>query len=405
MHRQFFANYTHTIRASYIGYITQAVVNNFAPLLFLIFSRDYGLSINQITLLTTLNFLTQLIMDLLSARFADCIGYRKCILIAHVLVSVGLVGLAVSPRICLSPYWGLLISVAIYAAGGGIIEALISPIVEACPTKEKETAMSLLHSFYCWGYMAVVLISTGFFALFGTRRWQILSCLWATIPAINVVYFSVVPIYQIVPEEKKLSWRELTRRKTFWILFALMVCAGASEQAINQWSSAFAESALHVSKTTGDLAGPCLFALCMGISRTAYGRFGSCLPLKRAIQICGFFCATGYMLAALTETPLLGLMGCALCGLTVGIFWPGTFSMAAVTIPCGGTAMYAMLALAGDLGCTVGPTIVGFAATDGCLKTGIFKATIFPLMILFGIAIMQSNNRLCVEGSRLKKHE
>ena len=380
-------SYTHTIYASYVGYITQAVVNNFAPLLFLTFAGDYGLTLDQITLITTVNFLVQLCVDLLSAKWIDRVGYRAGIIAAHALAGAGLVGMAALPQVLDNAYTGLMAAVVLYAIGGGIIEVLISPIVEACPTEKKEAAMSLLHSFYCWGHVAVVLVSTAFFTVFGVERWRILACIWAAVPILNIFYFSQVPIYPIVSEQEKLPVRRLLGRKAFWLIGVLMVCAGASEQAMSQWTSAFAESALGVSKTAGDLAGPCAFALLMGTARALYGKFSDRIPLKKAMLGSAVLCIGCYGLAVFAGNPVLGLLGCALCGFSVGIFWPGTFSLAAKELPAGGTAMYALLALAGDLGCSSGPTVVGLAANaiGGQLKAGLLAAVIFPIWMLLGI--------------------
>lgn len=383
-------SYTHTIYACYVGYIVQAIVNNFAPLLFLTFSSGYGLALEQIALLSTINFAVQLCVDLLSAKVIDRVGYRASVIAAHMFAAAGLAGLAVFPGVLGSPFAGLLAAVVLYAIGGGIIEVLISPIVEACPTQKKEAAMSLLHSFYCWGHLAVVLLSTAFFALAGIERWRTLALLWAAVPVLNILYFSQVPIYPAAPDQEKISLGGLLRQKTFWFVVLLMVCAGASEQSVSQWASAFAESALHLSKTAGDLAGPCAFALFMGTARALYGKFCGRLPLHRAMSVCAALCIGCYLLAAFAPYPSLGLVGCALCGFSVGIFWPGTFSMAARALPAGGTAMYALMALAGDLGCSGGPGLVGIAAgaAGGELRVGILAAAVFPALMLAGLTAM-----------------
>lgn len=388
-------NYNHTIYASYVGYICQAVVNNFAPLLFLTFQSEFQLTLQNVTFITTVNFLVQLVVDLLSAKFVDKIGYRRCLVAAHIFAAVGLVGLAVLPGI-LPAYSGILLSVILYAIGGGLIEVLISPVVEACPTEKKEAAMSLLHSFYCWGHVAVVLLSTGFFALAGVGAWRYLSCIWALVPACNALYFACVPLYPIVSEEEKLSLRGLLKQKIFWLLIVMMVCAGASEQAVSQWVSTFAESALHISKTAGDLLGVCVFATLMGTSRAIYGKYSDRIPLKRMMLLSAAACIGCYVLAAFTASPVWGLLGCGLCGFTVGIFWPGTFSVAALALPGGGTAMYALMALAGDLGCSSGPTVVGTVAnaTGGDLRRGIAIAMVFPVAMLLSTAGMKFGKRL-----------
>ncbi len=382
-------DYNATITASYLGYITQAIVNNFAPLLFLILARDFSLSLAQITAITTLNFAVQLLVDLLSARVVDRIGYRRCIVAAHILAAAGLIGMAVLPRI-MPPYAGLLTAVVLYAIGGGIIEVLISPIVEACPTRRKEAAMSLLHSFYCWGHVGLVLLTTAFLAVFGEHTWPVLACLWALIPLGNIALFSQVPLADVNGGHEPLSLHRLLSQGAFWLLMALMVCAGASEQAMSQWASAFAESSLGISKAMGDLAGPCVFAALMGLSRALYGKFAHRIPLSGFMLGSSGLCILCYLAAMQTGSVMLAMLGCALCGFSVGIFWPGTFSMAALALPGGGTAMYALMALAGDLGCSAGPTVVGLVAdaSQGQLQAGLGAAIVFPVLMLLGILLI-----------------
>ena len=309
------------------------------------------------------------------------------IVAAHVFAASGLIGMAILPEIMGNAYAGILVAVVLYAVGGGIIEVLISPIVEACPTKKKEAAMSLLHSFYCWGHVGVVLVSTLFFTLFGVENWRVLACIWAIVPIINMFYFMIVPIYPIVQEHEKMALGAMLKQKVFWILMILMVCAGASEQAMSQWASAFAESALHVSKTVGDLMGPCIFAVLMGTSRAIYGKYSDKIPLKKMMAGCALLCIACYLMAILAPSPIWGLAGCAICGFSVGIFWPGTFSLAAAKLPGAGTAMYAFMALAGDVGCSSGPTLVGIVANqfDGDLQKGLIGGILFPVLILAGI--------------------
>ena len=375
-------SYNHTLYASYLGYITQAIVNNFAPLLFLTFQRSYSIPLSQITLLVTFNFTVQLIVDLLSAKFADRIGYRILIVAAHIFVAVGLAGLALFPPLFTDSFFGLLLAVLFYAIGGGIIEVLVSPIVEACPSEHKSAAMSLLHSFYCWGHVFVVVASTIFFALAGIAHWRILACAWAVIPLLNAVYFSQVPIAHLTEDGEGLPVRRLATLPVFWVFVILMVCAGAAEQAMSQWASAFAESGLHVPKSIGDLAGPCLFAGAMGTSRILYSRMSKRIDLAAFMLGSCVLCIAGYLIASLSPNPGIALAGCAIIGFAVGIFWPGTFSVASKKCPKGGTAMFALLALAGDLGCGGGPTVVGFVsnAFSGNLKTGLLAAVVFPVL-------------------------
>lgn len=384
-------NYQKTMYACFIGYIVQAVVNNFVPLLFVVFQDSYHIPLSQITALITINFLIQLGVDLLSAGVVDKLGYRTCVLLAHGCAAAGLVLLAFLPDLLPNPFAGILIAVGIYAVGGGLIEVLISPILEACPTKNKEKAMSLLHSFYCWGHVGVVLISTVFFRLAGVGNWRILTVLWALIPVGNLVLFAGAPIYSLHEEgETGLTLRELFTKKIFWILMLMMMCAGASEQAVSQWASIFAEKGLGVSKTVGDLAGPMAFAALMGTSRLIYGKYGDRLNLNRFMTLSCFLCIAAYGCISLIPNAAVGLAGCAVCGFSVGILWPGTFSKASAAVKGGGTAMFALLALAGDLGCSGGPTLAG-AVSSQCgdnLRMGILAAVIFPVLLLAGMLLL-----------------
>jgi fucose permease len=385
-------SYNKTLYACFTGYIVQAIVNNFVPLLFLTFQNTYHIPMTQITLLITFNFGLQLLVDILSVTFVDRIGYRASMILAHICAAAGFVLLTVLLDICGNAFAGLLIAVAVYAVGGGLLEVLVSPIVEACPTKNKEKAMSLLHSFYCWGHVAVVLVSTAFFRLFGIGNWKIMACIWAVVPFANMILFTKVPIASLMDEgEKGLSIGQLFRKKIFWVLMLMMVCAGASEQAVSQWASAFAETGLGVSKTIGDLAGPMLFALLMGSSRAFYGKYGDRIDLNRFISGSSILCVISYLAISLVPSPIAGFIGCALCGLSVGIMWPGVFSKAAASVPKGGTAMFAFLALAGDVGCAGGPTVVGFVsgAFDNNLKVGILAGVVFPILLLIGIRHME----------------
>jgi len=394
-------NYRHTMIACFVGYIVQAIVNNFVPLLFLTFQDSYGIPLAKITLLVTFNFAIQLMVDLLSALFVDRLGYRRSMILAHVCAAVGFILLTILPEV-MDPFTGILISIVVYAIGGGLLEVLVSPIVEACPVDDeagsaaKERAMSLLHSFYCWGHVGVVLLSTAFFALCGIQNWKWMARIWAIVPVVNMFAFMKVPIAALESEgEKGLNIRELFGLPVFWILFVMMLCAGASEQAVSQWASTFAELGLGVTKTVGDLAGPLSFAVLMGTSRAFYGKFGEKLNLDRFMIGSTFLCIAAYLGISLFPVPALSLVCCALCGLSVGIFWPGTFSKAARALPGGGTAMYAFLALAGDVGCSGGPTVVGFLsdAFGGDLKKGILCAIVFPIMMLVSILALAKKSQ------------
>ena len=383
-------SYQRTVYACFVGYIVQAIVNNFVPLLFLTFHSAYGIPLIKITFLVTVNFGVQLLVDLASVAFVDRIGYRVSLMIAHGCAAAGLVLLAFLPDWLPEPYVGILVSVVLYAIGGGLLEVLVSPVMESCPTSNKEAAMSLLHSFYCWGHVGVVLISTAFFTVFGISHWRVMACVWAIVPLFNLFVFSRVPIASLIKEgETGMTLVQLFRNKLFWILLLLMICAGACEQAVSQWASTFAEQGLGVSKTLGDLAGPMLFAILMGTSRAIYGKLGDRLPLEKCIFGCAVLCLGSYLVISLCPIPALSLIACGICGFSVGIFWPGTFSMATAALPTGGTAMFALLALGGDVGCSGGPTYVGAlsSAMGGDLKKGILLAIVFPVLMLVGLGL------------------
>ena len=388
-------DYQKTIYACFVGYIVQAIVNGFVPLLFVTFQKQYNIPLAQITLLITVNFMIQLLIDMLSAGFIDKIGYRASVIIAHICAALGLALLTVLPEITPTPFGGILIAVFVYAIGGGLIEVLISPIVEACPTENKEAAMSLLHSFYCWGCTGVVLISTVFFSIIGIDHWKVLTLLWTIIPIGNLILFTKVPIYSLTDEDEKgMNLKELFCEKIFWVLMLMMVCSGASEQAVSQWASTFAEEGLGITKTLGDLVGPMSFSILMGVSRLIYGKYGHRLDLDKFMKASCVLCIASYLCIALVPVPMVELVGCGICGFSVGIMWPGTFSKASATLPKGGTAMFALLALGGDVGCASGPTLVGMVsgALKDNLKMGILAGIIFPIMLLIGIILCKKQN-------------
>ena len=372
-----------TMISCFIAYIVQAIVNNFSPLLFITFNETYHIPLSQITLLVTINFAVQLTVDVIATKYADQIGYRKLIVAAHLFAALGLIFLGTLPEV-IEPFVGILIAGCTCAIGGGLIEVLISPIMESCPTENKEAAMSLLHSFYCWGHVGVILFSTLFFYFVGIASWKWMAFFWALIPLLNAVVFVKTPIAPLISEgEVGMTVKELFASKTFWLFMLMMICAGASEQSVGQWASAFAEQGLGINKTAGDLAGPMTFAICMGIARAIYGNYGDRIELDRFMKGSTFLCIIAYLMISLSPFPVLSLIGCAVCGFSVGIMWPGTFSKGAVALKNGGTAMFALLALGGDLGCAVGPMVVGMVSSwvDGNMKIGILASIIFPIML------------------------
>lgn len=404
--------YKHTLYASYLGYITQAIINNLAPLLFLTFQKEFDISLESIGILIALNFGIQIITDILAAKFIDKIGYRTSIVGAHILCVIGLVSMGILPYVFTNAYVGLVIAISINAVGGGLIEVLISPIVQALPGDEKASAMNMLHSFYCWGHVIVVLLTTIYFNVAGTKNWIYLPAIWGIIPLFNMVLFLKVPLRILVEAEVRIPLKKLFTAQIFWMFIILMICAGASEQAMAQWVSLFAESGLRVSKSMGNLLGTCAFAILMGTARVFYGIKGSKINMQKALVFSSILCVLSYLLAVFSTIPLASLIGCALCGLSVGIMWPGVFSLSAKYYPKGGTVMFAVLALAGDVGCSAGPGLVGFVSnsvekatmtfsnswfystniTEIGLKTGLLFVIIFPVIMLFSIISLNKNN-------------
>ena len=388
-------NYQKTKIACYLGFITQAISANFAPLLFLKFHHDYQISLGNIAWISTCFFFTQLLIDLFCAKFVDRIGYRVCVVASEVCSATGLIGLAFLPEIFPNPLAGILCSVILYAMGSGLIEVLCSPIIEACPFDNKEATMSLLHSFYCWGAVGTILISTIFFLIFGIESWKWLAVLWALIPVVNIYNFATCPIEYLVDEENGMKVTELFRKPLFWIAICLMICSGASELAMAQWASAYAEAALGLSKTIGDLAGPCMFAVAMGISRVIFGKYGERIDLMKFMASSGILCVICYFLTALSSNPILGLIGCIVCGFSVGIMWPGTISISSKEFPMGGTAMFALLAMAGDLGGSIGPGIVGRVtqSAGNNIQVGMGVGLVFPFILLIMLFILYTKKK------------
>ena len=383
--------YNRTLFACYFGYISQAIINNLLPLLFVTLQRQFSLSVTQIGFMVTYNFAMQLIIDLLAVKYADKLGYRLCVIAAHIACAIGLAGLAIFPFVLPKPYLGLLLSITIYAVGGGLIEVLVSPIVQALPLKRKEAVITVLHSFYCWGHAGVVILTTLFFSLAGTENWRIICLLWALIPAGNIILCVICPLCKLTEEGQALPVRKLFGSKLFWVFFLMMLCAGASEHSMVQWSSYFAEAGLKVSKTIGDLLGPCMFAILMGITRAVYGTFGDKFPLQKALSITSVICIASYFVAVFSPIPILSLIGCGFCGISVGLMWPGVFNLSAKYCTTGGTAMFALLAVAGDMGCSIGPSIVSSVteAFGGELKAGLLAAVIFPVLLIIGVRTLR----------------
>ena len=383
-------NANHTVGACFVGIITQALVINFSPLLFLTFENNYGISLSKISTLIAISFITQLLMDFTASKLPNLFNNRKTVVLGQVCSATGLFCLALLPEI-LPPFPALIIATVIGAFGSGIIEVMGNPIVESCPVKNKNKLLTFMHSGYCWGLVLTISLSTLFFHLVGIEHWQILACIWALVPTFNAVAFCFVPLYKIESAPKvKDGKRSVFHSFLFVAFFMLMVCAGAAEQAMSQWASSFAEMGLGVSKSLGDILGPCAFAVLMGLARMIYAKYSETMNLSRFMFFCCLLCIASYLLAALAPAPIVALIGCALCGFSVGIMWPGTLCMATERIN-GGVKMFALLALAGDMGCAIGPTAAGWIAdaAGNNLKVGFIFSIIFPILMIIFIPLIK----------------
>lgn len=387
--------YRKTLFACFAGSVTQAAINNLAPLLFVIFQDSFDISLSRIGALILINFLTQLTVDAVCVRFADKIGHRPLLVAAHILCCAGLIAMALLPGLVFAPYPALVVSVLLYAMGGGIIEVLTSPVADRIPGGQGSLTMSLLHSFYCWGHVVVVLVTTALLLILGHGAWRVLPLVWAVLPLANAVAFSRVPIPELPPEEHRLPLKALMKNKLFLVAIFVMAVSGAAELVMAQWASLFAEKGLGVSKAMGDLLGPCLFAFLMGVARLGYALMGARLKLSRVLIISGLWAVGCYLVASLSQSPLISLIACACCGLGVSLLWPGTLSLSARTFEGGGTALFSLLAMGGDMGCSLGPWLVGIiaGAAQGGLKTGVLVGTVFPVLVVAGVFVMARGSR------------
>lgn len=403
-------NFRHTSVACYLGYVTQALIITFPSLLFTVFFNKFNINLSELGILIIITFIIQLLMDLLSATFVNKTGYRMPAVIAHLFSFLGLVLLAILPNIMPSHrYIAVSVPIFISSIGGGLIEVLISPIMEGLPNEKKAKSMSFLHSFFCWGQLGTVLLSTLYFYIAGIDKWYFLPVIWSLIPLFNMFYFMKVPLPEPEKGEKIMGVKKLLSTKFFFFFLLLMLCSGAAEQAMSQWASLFAETGLGVSKTTGDILGLSFFATLMGVARLYYGIKGKGENLSRLILYSGILCVFSYLLTVFSPYPVLSLVGCALTGLSVGIMWPGAISIATEHFD-GGTAMFALLAFSGDLGCSLGPGLVGIMSdwfgkgiislpffsgdiVQQGLKFGLMIATVFPILLVFAIVIIRQRKK------------
>lgn len=385
-------SYKRTRLSCYTGYFVQAIINNLPPLLFIIFNEQFGIDLKRLSLLITINFVSQTAVDLFAIRFSDKIGYKILSVFSQSITAIGLICLAVLPRLT-DPFTGLSVAIILNGIGSGLMEVIISPIVEAIPGDKKTSQMAFLHSFYCWGQVFVVLVTTVLIKLIGKASWYWIPLTWAILPAINTVSFLKCTMPENLAPEKRTPVGKLFFKKPFILMMILMLCAGASELGMSQWASYFAETGLHVTKQTGDILGPCMFAVLMGLGRVIFGIFGEKLNIKITLGVFAFLCAISYITVSVSGNQYIALIFCALTGICISVMWPGTFSLAARKFPGGGNSMFGTLALLGDLGCTLGPWFISFSAINICggnLKSGIGFGALFPIIMIIALAFLTS---------------
>lgn len=393
-------NYTPTKISAYVGYFVQAIVNNFLPILFVAFQDIYGIGYEKLGRLIVFNFITQMVTDILSPKIISLLGYRKTAVMCQLIAALGLTLAAVLPNVLPNAYIGIVLAVIVYAFASGLMEVIISPMIEMLPTSNKSGNMSLLHSFYCWGQAITTVGTTLLLSAFGYRGWTYIPLIWAIVPFINAFSFIRVPIVEPQPERKSDSFRVLFSDRRFRVFMLIMLCAGASEIAMAEWASVFAQNALGVSQIAGDLAGPCAFSLFMGLGRLLYAAFSEKISYRSTVIVLGLCCAVCYYIAAFASIPIFALAACALCGFTVSILWPGTISAGAVAFPRGDAVMFSVFAMCGDIGCCIGPWLLGVVAEHFTLNIGFAVSSFFPLlMVALAIFFIKEQRSVSVEKS------
>lgn len=406
--------------ACYIGYVVQAVVNNLLSLLFVIFNaQPYNISLEKLGSIIFINFAAQLFIDYISVFFTSRFGYKKCVVFAQATSVVGFVLLGFLPRV-IEPYFGILFSILFLAVGSGLIEVLISPIIEALPSDNKASNMSFLHSFYCWGQVLTVIGTTALVFALGNDKWFYIPFVWSIIPFINTLLFTRCDILELENNSAHSSALSLLKNKSVYKYMVFMFCAGASEITMVQWSSFFVEKGFGTEKWLGDLIGPCLFAVLMGIGRIGYGILGKKVSLERLLCYFSALCFVCYLVVALSNNGIICALGCAVCGLSVSVMWPGVISLSAEKFHSSGTAIFSLMAMLGDIGCAVGPWILGLIAeyafdynlgrhlisalninsTQSNMQLGFLICSIFPL-IMFLFFVISAVKR-CIKATQNK---
>lgn len=410
-------HYRLTTISCFVGIFAQAVIINLAALLFMPLMRLHGLTYVQLGTLVAVNFSVQVGSDLVFSGLIDRIGFRRLVLPACLVGSLGLFLFALAPVLLPGRVFaGLLAATAVYSAAGGLLEVLLSPIVNAIPNEEKGAAMSLLHSFYAWGQMATIILTTLFLFLVGERHWQWMVGFWALLPLANFLLFLKAPFPPSVPEEHRLNMGDLILKPFCLLAFAAIFFGASAEVLMNQWTSAFMERALLLPKLTGDLFGMCGFALMLGLGRAWHGKYGARFDISKALVAMSALAVLCYLVVALAPGSWPGLLACMVCGFATSLLWPGTLIVASERYPLAGAWMFALLAAAGDVGAGLGPWFTGWVVDhaidtaaalrleqwlgiggeQAALRLGILAGTIAPLLALlchWGMKRMRENHR------------
>ena len=400
-------SYKSTIAACYIGSFVQAIIVNTTPILFIPLREQFGLTFQQMGLLVLINFISQVGCDILFSNAIDKYGFRRFVVAAHGLAVVGLVLFAASPLLFDRPFAGFVTATIIFSGSGGLLELLLSPIVNAIPTDEKAGAMSVLHSFYSWGQAAVILLTTVLLFVFGRAWWQWIILIWTLVPLFNFFFLMRVPFAPNVPEEQRQGMDKILLKPFFIAALATILCGAAAELCISQWASAYLEEAMRLPKVVGDVGGVCLFAVMMGVGRLFYGMYGKKINVSLMMLIGTVGAAACYITVALSGTAVLSLLACGLCGLCVSLLWPGTLVVASEHYPLAGAWMFAILA-AGDIGASAGPWLMGVVAeqahrlpflsgllTQGMspdqlgLRAAMLVSALFPIIAFFCLRWMR----------------
>ena len=388
-------NYKITKYTCYLFYVLQGTLLNLTPLLFVPLMEQYGLSYMKLGALASVNFATQLIVDIVLSKLTDKHRYRISLRLSASAAFIGYMIFAWAPGRLGDPYTWLLIGTVVYSIGAGLMEITISPLIHALPDKAKGKSMAILHSFYAWGVVLTVIVSTSVLAIIGRDKWNFIVTGWLIVPVIGFILSCIMPVPKPESGENERtagSFRILI--KPAFILFLAMIFFGSCAEAVmTQWSSAFLERAVGLDKLIGDIAGMSMFALMLGLCRMASAALDKKISLSTYMMLGTIGAVICYIIVSVSNVAAVSLIFCALTGFMVGMLWPGTLVLAADAFPKAGAWLFAYLAVAGDLGGVFGPWITGAIADRSGLNAGLGAAAIFPVIGLICMIIYKRRTR------------